>query len=120
MKKKNKINALDLERHESIITMYINEKNIIIIIIIIIKFHSLYRSPNIVRAIKSRRLRWAAHVVRMEGGRSAFKVLTGKRTGKRPLERSRRRWEDNNRMNLLEMRGIGLIRVRIVIIGEPL
>ena len=56
---------------------------------------SLYRSPNIVREIKSTRLRWAGHVVRMEEGRSAFKLLTGKPTGKRPLERPRRRWEDN-------------------------
>ena len=40
------------------------------------EFHSLYRSPNIVRVIKSRRLRWAGHVARMEGGRSAFKTVT--------------------------------------------
>ena len=39
-----------------------------------------YRSPNIVRVIKSRRLRWAGHVARMEDGRSAFKILTGKPT----------------------------------------
>ena len=48
------------------------------------KLHSLYRSPNIVRVIKSRRLRWAGHVARMEEGRSAFKFFTGKPTGKRP------------------------------------
>ena len=41
-----------------------------------------YRSPNIVRVIKSRRLKWAGHVARMEEGRSAFKILTGKPTGK--------------------------------------
>ena len=58
------------------------------------ELHSLCRSPNIVRVIKSRRLRWAGHVVRMEEGRSAFKILTGKPTGKRPLGRPRRRWED--------------------------
>ena len=58
------------------------------------------RSPNIVRVIKSRRLRWAGHVSRMEEGRSAFKILTGKPTGKRPLGRPRRRWENNIRMNL--------------------
>ena len=46
------------------------------------ELHSLYRSPNIVRVIKSIRLRWAAHVARMEEGRSAFKILTGKPTGK--------------------------------------
>ena len=45
-------------------------------------FIVLYRSPNIVRAIKSRRLRWAGHVARMEEGRSAFKMFTGKPTGK--------------------------------------
>ena len=58
------------------------------------ELHSLYRSPNIVRVIKSRRLRWAGHVDRIEESRSAFKMLTGKPTGKRPLGRPRRRWED--------------------------
>ena len=43
--------------------------------------HSLYRSPKIVRVIKSTRLRWAVHVARMEEGRNAFKILTGKPTG---------------------------------------
>ena len=54
------------------------------------ELHSLYRSSNIVGVIKSRRLRWAEHVAIMEG-RSAFKILTGKPTGKRPLGRSRRK-----------------------------
>ena len=62
----------------------------------------MYRSPNIVRVIKSRRLRWAGHVIRMEEGWNAFKILTGKSTGKRPLRRPRRRWEDNIRMDLEE------------------
>ena len=65
----------------------------------------------------------ACNVARMEKGRSAFKILTGKPTGKRPLGRPRRRWEDNIRMDLEEMvsmRVIGLIRLRIGIIGEPL
>ena len=48
----------------------------------------------------TRRLRWTRHVARMEEGRSAFKILTGKPTGKRPLGRPRRRWEDNIRMDL--------------------
>ena len=52
------------------------------------ELHSLYRSPNIVRMIKSRRLRWVGHVSRMEEGRSAFKILTGKPTGKRTLGRT--------------------------------
>ena len=50
--------------------------------------------------IKSRRLRRAGHVVRMEEGRSAFNILTGKPIGKRPLGRPRRMWEDNIRIDL--------------------
>ena len=60
----------------------------------------MYRSPNIARMINFRRMIWAGHVARMEEGRSAFKMLTGKLTGKRPLGRPRRRWEDNIRMDL--------------------
>ena len=63
----------------------------------------MYRSPNIVRVIISRRLRWEGHVARMEEDRSAFEILTGKPTGKRPLGRPRRRWEDNIRMDLEEI-----------------
>ena len=58
---------------------------------------------NIVRVIKSRRLRWAGHLARMEEGRSAFKILTGTPARKRSLGRPRRRWEDNIRMNLKEI-----------------
>ena len=81
----------------------------------------MYRSPNIVRVINSRRLRWAGHVARMEEGKIAFKIFTGKPTGKRPLGRPRRRWEDNIRIDLkeigsLSIREIGLIRLRIGII----
>ena len=46
---------------------------------------------NIIRIIKSRRFRWAGHVAKMEEGRKAFKILIGKRTGKRPLQKPRRR-----------------------------
>ena len=67
------------------------------------ELHSLFRSPNIVRVIKTRRLRWAGHVARMEEGRSAFNILTGKPTGNRPLGRPRRRWEKNIRMDLEEI-----------------
>jgi hypothetical protein len=63
----------------------------------------LYRSPIIVRVIKSRKLRWAGNVARMEEGRSDFKILTGKPTGKRPLGKPRRRWEDNIGMDLKEI-----------------
>ena len=64
------------------------------------ELHSLYRSPNIVRVVKSRRLRWAGHVARMEEVRRALKILTGKPTGKRPLGTPRRWWEDNIRTDL--------------------
>ena len=53
--------------------------------------------------IKSRRLRWVGHAARKEESRSAFKTLTGKSTGKRPLGRPRHRWEDNIRMDLEEI-----------------
>ena len=62
--------------------------------------HSLYRSPNIVRVMKSRRFRWAGHVARMEKGRSVFKILTGTPVGKRPLGWPRGRWEDSIRMDV--------------------
>ena len=63
----------------------------------------MYRSRNFVRVIISRGLRWAGRVARMEEGRSDFKILTGKSTGKRPLERPRRRWEDSIRMDIKEI-----------------
>ena len=53
----------------------------------------------------------------MEEDRGAFKILTGKPTGKRPLGRPRRRWEGNIRMDVEDL---GLIRLRIGIIGDPL
>ena len=64
------------------------------------ELHSLYCSPNIVRAIKPRKLRWAKHVARMEEGRSALKIVTGKLIGKQSLGRSRCRLEDNIIINL--------------------
>ena len=64
------------------------------------ELHSLYSSPNIVRVIKYRRLRWAGHVARMEHDRRAFKILIVTPTGKRPLGRPRRKWENNIRMDL--------------------
>jgi len=56
--------------------------------------------PNIVRVVKSRRMRWAGHVARMGKGRGVHRVLVGKPEGKRPLGRPRRRWEDNIKMDL--------------------
>jgi hypothetical protein len=66
------------------------------------ELHSLYSSPNIVRVIKSRRIRWAGHVACMGEGRGAYRVLVGKPEGKRPLGRPRRRWEDNIKMDISE------------------
>ncbi|KAJ4428559.1 hypothetical protein ANN_24603 [Periplaneta americana] len=67
------------------------------------QLHALYSSPDIIRTITSRRLRWAGHVTRMGESRNAYKVLLGRPEGKRPLERPRRRWEDNIEMDLREV-----------------
>ena len=56
--------------------------------------HDLYSSPNIIRVIKSRRIRWAGHVARMGERRGVYRVLVGKLEGKRPHGRPRRRWDD--------------------------
>ena len=63
----------------------------------------MYSSLNIIRSLKTRRLRWAGHVARMEVSRNAYRVLVGKPEGKRPLGRPRRRWEDNIKMDLREV-----------------
>ncbi|KAJ4434549.1 hypothetical protein ANN_23111 [Periplaneta americana] len=67
------------------------------------ELHALYSSPDIIRNIKSRRLRWAGHVARMGESRNAFRVLVGRPEGKIPLGRPRRRWEDNIKMDLREV-----------------
>jgi hypothetical protein len=59
------------------------------------ELHNLYSSPNIVKVIKSRRMRWAGYVARMGEGRGVYRVLVGRPEGKRPLGRPRSRWEDN-------------------------
>ena len=71
------------------------------------ELNDLYFSPNIVRVIKSRRMRWAGHVARMEVGRGVQKVLVGKPEGRRPLGRPRCRWEHNIKMDLEVGRGCG-------------
>jgi len=71
------------------------------------KLH-LYCSSNIVRLIKSRRMRWAVHVARMEDGRGVYRVLVRKPEGKRPLGRLRRRWKDNIMIDLQEV-GCGVM-----------
>jgi hypothetical protein len=80
------------------------------------ELHSLYSSPNIVRVIKSRRMRWAGHVARMGEGRGVYGILVGGPEGKRPLGRSRPRWEDNikihlGRFGLMGRIGFGWLRI---------
>jgi len=72
------------------------------------ELNNLYSSPNIVRVIKSRRMRWAGRVARMGEGRGVYRVLVGEPDGRRPLGRPRRRWEDNIRMVLRKV-GCGCV-----------
>jgi hypothetical protein len=67
------------------------------------ELHSLYSSPNIVRVIESRRMRWVGHVARMGEGRGVYRILVGRPEGKRHLGRPRRRGEDNIKMDLREI-----------------
>ena len=63
----------------------------------------MYSSPNIVRVMKSRIMRWAGHVAHMGEERGAYRVLMGKPEGRRPLGRPRHRWVDNIRIDLQEV-----------------
>jgi hypothetical protein len=67
------------------------------------ELYNLYSSTNIFRVMKSRRMRWAEHVARMDERRVVYRVLVGRPEGKRPLRRSRRRWEDNIKMDVREI-----------------
>jgi hypothetical protein len=67
------------------------------------ELNDLYALPNIVRVVKSRRMRWAGHVARMGEGKDVHKVLVGKPEGRRALGRLRRRWDDNIKMDLEEV-----------------
>jgi hypothetical protein len=69
------------------------------------ELNDLYSLPNIVRVVKPRRMRWAGHVARMGKDRDVHRVLVGKPEGKRPLGRSRHRWEDNIKMDLQKVGG---------------
>jgi hypothetical protein len=67
------------------------------------ELNALYSIPNLVRLIKSRRMRWAGHVAPMGDGRVVYRVLVGEPERKRTLGRPRRKWEDNVRMDLQEV-----------------
>jgi hypothetical protein len=70
----------------------------------LIELHNMYASPSIIRMIKSRRMRWSDHVVRMGETRNVYRTLVGKS----PLGRPRRRWVDNIKMDLGEIGWYGL------------
>ena len=70
------------------------------------ELRDLYSLPNIVRVVKSRRMRSAGHVVRLGEGRGVHRILVGKLGRKSPLGRPRRRWEDNIKMDLREVGGV--------------
>jgi hypothetical protein len=71
------------------------------------ELNNLYSSRDIIRQVKSKRMRWVGHVARMGEERKVYKVLVRKPEGKRPLGRPRRRWEDGIRMDLREI-GFGV------------
>jgi hypothetical protein len=68
------------------------------------ELHDLYSSPSIIKIMKTRRMRWAGHVARMGEKRNEYGLLVGKLEERMPLGRTRRRWLDNIRMDLIEMR----------------
>jgi hypothetical protein len=86
--------------------------------------HNLYSSSDIIRQIKSRRMRWAGNVARIEEERNVYRVLVGKPKGKGPLEGPRHRWEDGIKMDLREtgwgVEWSGFTWLRVGIIGRLL
>jgi hypothetical protein len=67
------------------------------------ELHNLYSSPNMIRIIKPRRMRWAGHVASMGENNNAYRVLVGKPKGRRPLRRPGHRWEDDIKTDLREI-----------------
>jgi hypothetical protein len=81
------------------------------------ELHNLYSCPNIIRQVKSRKMRWAGHVARMGEDRNMFRVLIGKLEGKRPLGRPRRRWEDGITVDLGKI-GLGCSGLDSTVSGQ--
>jgi hypothetical protein len=77
------------------------------------KLYDMYSTRNIIRVIKSRRMRWAAHVACMREKRGAYRILVGRPQGRRPLARPRCRWEDIIKMDLQEV-GRGMDWIELV------
>jgi hypothetical protein len=77
------------------------------------ELHNLFSSQNIVRVIKSRRMRWVAHVACIGEARDVYRVLVGRPKDKRPLGRPRHRWEDKIKMNLREIGICGANWIRL-------
>jgi hypothetical protein len=78
------------------------------------KLQSLYSSPDIIRQIKSRRMRWVGNVAGMGEDRAVYNVLVGKTEGKRPLGKLGHRWEDGIRMDLGKTGWEGVKWIRLV------
>jgi hypothetical protein len=72
------------------------------------ELNDLYSSPNIIRVIKSRRMRWAGYVVCVEEKRGAYRILVGRPEGRRPPGRPRHRWENNIEMDLQKVGWVGM------------
>jgi hypothetical protein len=85
------------------------------------ELNNLYSSPDIIRQIKSRRMRWAGHVEHMREERNVYRVLMGKPKGKRPLERPRHRLEGGIKLDISNIGGgavwSGFTRLRIGLAG---
>jgi hypothetical protein len=75
--------------------------------------YDLHSSPNIVRVINSKRMRWTGQVAHLGKRRAVYRVLVGKPEGKRPLGRPRRRWEDNIKMDLQEVGCAGVEWIKL-------
>jgi hypothetical protein len=77
------------------------------------ELHNFYSSPDIIRQIKLRRMRWVGHMARMGKGRNVYRILVGKPEGKRPLERPGHRWGDGIKMDLREIGYGGVEWIRL-------